>query len=118
LGGELSDEWPKLIESFRSRTPLGSLAPQCRGPLLEGGEFDLASLRGKKSVLVVFGSYACPPCVTNINRATPNLNGLYEKHRDAIEFVYVYTREAHPGQLITPHVSMDEKFRNARRLKE
>lgn len=118
LDGDLSDEWPRLIESFRSRTPLASVAPDCKGQLLDGGEFDLAAYRGKKSVLIVFGSYACPPCVTNIDRATPNLNGLYQRHRDSIEFVYVYTREAHPGQLITPHRSMEEKLQNARRLKD
>src|SRR5690606_31670638 len=38
LNGDLSEEWPRLIESFRSRTPLGSEAPACRGELLGGGE--------------------------------------------------------------------------------
>lgn len=118
LAGDLSDEWPKLIESFRSRTPLGAVAPACQGELLDGGELDIATLRGKKSVLLVFGSYACPPCVTNINIATPSLNQLHTEFSDTIEFIYVYTREAHPGSVIRPHQSMDEKRAFARRLKE
>ena len=117
LGGDLSEEWPRLIACFRATAPLGSVAPECKGKLLDGSDFDLNAYRGKKSVLIVFGSYACPPCVTNVNRATPNLNGLYEKYGDAVEFLYVYTREAHPGKLITPHESLEDKIRNATRLK-
>ena len=117
-GGALSDKWPQLIASFRSRTPLGELAADFSAELIGGGEFILSSYRGKKSVLIVFGSLACPPCVTNISVATPNLRSLYEKHAAAIEFAYVYTREAHPGKNIAPHRSMDEKRANAKKLKE
>ncbi|MGX9936538.1 TlpA family protein disulfide reductase [Advenella kashmirensis] len=117
LGGDLSEEWSKLIECFRARAPLGSVAPECKGKLLDGLSFDLADYRVKKSVLIVFGSYACPPCVTNINRTTPNLNELYKKYKNSVQFIYVYTREAHPGALIKPHESIEDKLTNAARLK-
>jgi len=117
LGGVLSEEWPRLIDAFRAKTPLGGMAPPLRGDTLEGATFDLAAFRDRKSVLVVFGSYACPPCVTNIRTTQPSLVSLYEEHRDAVEFCYVYTREAHPGAKMVPHTSMDDKRRNAARLR-
>lgn len=117
LGGALCEAWPQLIESFRAKTPLGGMAPALRGETIDGGTFDLAALRGRKSVLVVFGSYACPPCVTNIRTTQPSLVSLYDAHREAVEFCYVYTREAHPGAKMAPHASMDDKRRNAARLR-
>jgi len=118
LGGGLSAEWPALIESFRAKTPLGTEAPDFTGDLLDGGQFRLSDHRGRKSVLIVFGSYACPPCVTNIRLAQPSLVSLYAQHREAIEFCYVYSREGHPGEKIVPHASIEQKRANARRLKE
>jgi len=118
LGGALSDQWPELIASFRARAPLGREAPPLRGETLDGPAFDLDAYRGHKSVLVVFGSLACPPCVTNIRTTTPSLVSLYEQYSQAVEFCYVYTREAHPGSRIGAHASMDEKRRNAARLRE
>ncbi|MFA7679493.1 MAG: TlpA disulfide reductase family protein [Pigmentiphaga sp.] len=118
LGGGLSDEWSTMIESFRSKTPLGVLAPTLQGQTLEGESFDLASYRNKKSVLVVFGSLACPPCVTNIRTTQPSLVSLYEQYNEAVEFCYVYTREAHPGSHIVPHASMEDKRRNAAILRK
>ncbi len=56
--------------------------------------------------------------MTNIRINQPNLVGLYEQFKDRIEFCYLYTREAHPGTLIGPHRSLDDKRRNARTLKE
>ena len=118
MGGALSEDWPKLIEAFRQRAPLGSMAPDFDGELLDGGRFKLSDLRGKKSVLIVFGCLACPPCVTNIRINQPNLVGLYEQFGGAVEFCYLYTREAHPGKNIVPHASLDDKRRNARELKK
>ena len=105
-GGALSDKWAQLVASFRGRTPLAEPAPDFRGELLGGGEFHLSAFRGRKSVFIVFGSLACPPCVTNIAVNTPSLCSLYAQHSDAVEFVYVYTREAHPGTNLGAHRSM------------
>lgn len=117
LGGELNPEWQEMIGSFRARAPLGQLAPALSGDTLDGPRFDLADYRGKKAVLIVFGSLACPPCVTNIRTTEPSLVSLYEEYGQAVEFCYVYTREAHPGTLIGPHQSMQEKRANAAELR-
>lgn len=117
LGGALSADWPKLIEAFRERAPLGSLAPDFDGEVLDDGRFRLSDFREKKSVLIVFGSLACPPCVTNVRINKPNLVDLYARYGERIEFCYLYTREAHPGTKIVPHANLDDKRRNARELK-
>ncbi len=117
MGGALSDHWPDLIATFRSRAPLGSPAPDFSGEVLDGAPLRLSDYRGQKSVLIVFGSLACPPCVTNIRINEPNLVGLYEIFGAAVEFLYLYTREGHPGTKIGPHGTIEDKRRNARRLK-
>jgi len=114
--GALSERWPALIKSLQTKVPLGSVAPDFTAELVDGGEFRLSMHRDRKSVLIVFGSLTCPPCVTNIGTATPNLLSLYARYHDAVEFAYVYTRESHPGKNIGPHTSMDDKRANARKL--
>lgn len=118
LGGGLSEHWENLIESFRRKTPLGSVAPDFSGELLGGGRFTLSQHRGSKAVLVVFGSLACPPCVTNISTTKPSLVSLYEQYRGQVEICYVYTREAHPGSKIVAHTSMEQKRANAATLRQ
>lgn len=115
-GGQLCDHWDSLIQVFRSKAPLGRPAPEFSGQLLDGSEFRISEYRGKRSVLVIFGCLACPPCVTNINTTTPSLNELYAKHKEACEFVYVYTREAHPGTNVGAHKSIEEKRERATTL--
>src|SRR5215472_14001503 len=44
--------------------------------------FRLSSLRGEKPVVLVFGSYTCPP----FRREVPALNRLYDEYRDRVAF--------------------------------
>lgn len=118
LGGALSEHWPALIETFRGRAPLGTMAPDFDGEILDGGRFQLSGFRGKRSVLIVFGCLACAPCVTNIRVNDPSLVSLYERFGESVEFCFLYTREGHPGTNIVPHASLDDKRRNARRLRD
>lgn len=115
-GEALSEHWEELIASFRSRAPLGKPAPDFFGELLDGGQFRLSTVLSAKAVLLVFGSFACPPCVTNIRANTPSLVSLYAEYGESVEFCYVYTREAHPGRHMRPHSGMAEKRANAERL--
>jgi hypothetical protein len=47
------------------------------------------------------------------------INELYNQFRgDEIEFVFVYVREAHPGERIPPHRSLNQKVRAARLLRD
>lgn len=51
----------------------------------------LADYRGQKPVVLIFGSYTCPP----FRDVYPTLERLYREHRDTVAFHYVYIREAH-----------------------
>jgi thiol-disulfide isomerase/thioredoxin len=51
----------------------------------------LADLRGQKPVVLIFGSYTCPP----FRDVYPSLERLHQAYGDRVAFYYVYIREAH-----------------------
>lgn len=106
-----------LLEGFRQMVPLASAAPEVAGELLDGGRFSSAEHVGKRPVCLLFGSRTDPPIMSNLNATEPSLNRLYDTYKDRVQFVFVYTREAHPGSSIGPHQSLDEKRQRARELK-
>ena len=108
----------QLAEGFRQMVPLGSPAPDFSGELLDGGQFHLSDQRNKKPVCIQFGSISDPPIISNANTLSNSLNALYQKYRERVTFLFIYTREAHPGSLIQPHKSMDEKRQRARQLQK
>lgn len=64
-------------------------APPFSGPLLDGGEFDLASMLGDVVVLNVWGSW-CAPC----RQEAPGLQAVYQEFADSgVQFVGVNTRD-------------------------
>jgi thiol-disulfide isomerase/thioredoxin len=64
-------------------------APDFGGPLLDGGEFDLAEARGDVVVLNVWGSW-CPPC----RKEAPDLQAVAESlAADGVRFVGINTRD-------------------------
>ena len=52
----------------------------------------LADLRDRKPVVLIFGSYTCPP----FRDVYPTLERLYQSYGDRVAFYYIYIREAHP----------------------
>ncbi len=92
----------------------GEQAPDFAAESLEGGIVRLSDYQGNKNVLLVFGSATCPMTAATIGE----INALYDEFRDEVEFLFVYVREAHPGERIPAHASMDEKAAAARRLRE
>jgi thiol-disulfide isomerase/thioredoxin len=63
------------------------------GEDLEGNELDLADLRGKPVVVVVWGSW-CPPCVAE----APDVVAAAEQLGDEAEFVGIDLRDGDPAQ--------------------
>jgi thiol-disulfide isomerase/thioredoxin len=51
----------------------------------------LADFRGVRPVVLIFGSYTCPP----FRDVYPTLERLYETYGDSVAFFYIYIREAH-----------------------
>lgn len=92
--------------------PLGFEAPGFELPTLEGGTWSLEEHRGRP-VVIEFGSYTCP---IFCGHAQP-MEQLTEQHPEA-DFIVIYVREAHPGEVTRPHESDADKVAVARRLAE
>jgi hypothetical protein len=92
----------------------GEIAPDFSAATLKGTKTRLSEFRDKKSVLVLFGSLTCPMTAASIR----GINDLYKHFRGDIEFLFVYVREAHPGELVPAHRTAAEKTRAAELLRE
>jgi peroxiredoxin len=101
-------------EGFTGPRP-GEEAPDFRSRTLAGEAVRLSDYRGKKNVLLVFGSATCPMTAGSLK----GIHVLYDQFRDnEVEFLFVYVREAHPGEKIPAHSSMAEKIEAATLLRD
>jgi alkyl hydroperoxide reductase subunit AhpC len=104
-----------LAETEFSGPGPGERAPDFKATTLDGETVRLSDFAKKKNVLLVFGSATCPMTAASIG----GINGLYDRFRgDDIEFLFIYVREAHPGEIIPAHSSMREKIEAARLLRD
>ena len=104
-----------LAQASYSGPAPGDRAPDFKGVTLDGETLRLSDFAKNKNVLLLFGSATCPMTATSIAA----INQLYDRFRgDEIEFLFVYVREAHPGEVIPPHHSMREKTEAARLLRD
>jgi peroxiredoxin len=93
----------------------GERAPDFKATALDGETIRLSEFQGKKNVLLLFGSATCPMTAASIGE----INELYDQFRgDAIEFLFIYVREAHPGEQIPAHRNTREKTEAARLLRD
>jgi peroxiredoxin len=93
----------------------GERAPDFKAATLDGDTLRLSDYRGKKNVLLVFGSVTCPMTAASIGE----INELYDRFRgDDLEFLFVYVREAHPGERVPAHHTAAEKVRAAALLRD
>jgi peroxiredoxin len=98
----------------RSPEP-GDEAPGFELRSLDGEEVELAGYRGKRNVVLTFGSATCPQTAASIG----GLKALVKEFRgDDVEFLFLYVREAHPGSEIPPHRSLEAKAQAAMLLRE
>jgi peroxiredoxin len=105
----------ELASSAFSGPAPGDRAPDFKCATLEGEKLRLSDFRDKKNLLLIFGSATCPSTADSIGR----LNQLHDRFRgDEIEFLFVYTREAHPGERIRAHRSQSEKQEAAHVLRD
>ncbi len=93
----------------------GERAPDFKSLSLDGETIRLSDFSKQKNVLLIFGSATCPMTASSI----AEINRLYDQFRgDEIEFLFIYVREAHPGEVIPAHRSMREKIEAARLLRD
>ncbi len=93
----------------------GERAPDLEGRTLDGDKFRLKDLRGESNLVLTFGSATCPFTAASIQ----GLNDLYNEYRgEEVDFLFVYVREAHPGERLPAHTSYAEKVRAAETFRE
>jgi peroxiredoxin len=93
----------------------GEEAPDFELPSLEGEEIRLSDYAGEKNVVLTFGSATCPMTAGSIR----GLNRLHKKYADKdVEFLFVYVREAHPGDQLPAHRSLNDKTEAAELFRE
>lgn len=102
------------VGHFAGAPEPGDRAPDFKGITLTGRTVRLKDYRGKKNVVLTFGSATCPQTAASL----PGLNELHNTRHDDTEFLFVYVREAHPGERLGAHTSLDKKCRAAERLRD
>lgn len=93
----------------------GEKAPDFKGRTLEGEKVRLSDFHGERNVVLTFGSATCPLTAASIR----GMNELCREFRsDDVECLFVYVREAHPGDELPAHRSWDDKARAAELLRD
>ncbi len=89
---------PAAREEFdEENLQVGDSAPDFTLPRSDGdGDVTLADFKGKKPVVLVFGSITCSPFRQKVMGVPP----IYEKFKEDAEFFMVYIREAHPESIV------------------
>ncbi|HUO59735.1 MAG TPA: deiodinase-like protein [Candidatus Acidoferrales bacterium] len=105
----------QLVKNF-ARTKFGhapnpgSSAPDFELRSLDGEKIRLSDFKHEKNVVLTFGSATCPQTAASISQ----LRELEENfHDEGVQFLFVYTREAHPGNRIPAHQSREDKVHAA-----
>lgn len=98
-----------LTDKIKGPNP-GDRAPDFDGRTIDGDRIRLSDFRGEKNVVLTFGSATCPFTAGSIR----GMDDLYEEYRDRdTEFLFIYVREAHPGEKLPAHKTMQDKIRAA-----
>jgi hypothetical protein len=106
----------KVMErQFGDAPDPGERAPDFELRTLEGDKIRLSDYRGERNVVLTFGSATCPLTAASIS----GLRDLHDDFSDDdVEFLFVYVREAHPGEELPPHRNLADKVRAAELLRE
>jgi peroxiredoxin len=102
-----------VVTKFLGAPKPGDKAPDFEGRTIDGDRIRLSDYRGESNVVLTFGSATCPFTAGSLR----GLNDLYEDFEDEVEFLFVYVREAHPGEELGPHQDMRDKVRAAEMLR-
>jgi peroxiredoxin len=93
----------------------GERAPDFELRTLDGDRFHLSDFEGDRNVVLTFGSATCPMTAGSIR----GLNDLCDDYSgEGVEFLFVYVREAHPGDAIPAHERMEDKIAASELLRE
>lgn len=90
----------------------GERAPSFELDDVDGRTWRLDDLRGRPVVLVL-GSGTCPLTAGSL----PGLQKLHDERVADAQWLFVYVREAHPGEEMPAHYSLEQKHEQARRFR-
>ena len=94
---------------------VGMPAPDFDLPSTDGGRVRLSDVLRERHAVLVFGAITSPVTATNL----PELNHLWEYFKwRPVQFLFVYAREPHPGEVYPHHTSMEQKIAVARELQQ
>jgi hypothetical protein len=110
---DLNDDPRRAFPTFPVR--VGGSAPTFKLPLIDGGAIDFSELLGRDHLVLVFGCFTAPPSMAQMV-PLENLHRTYGGR--GFSFLYVYTREVHPGEYYPPHRSMEQKIEQARKMRD
>jgi peroxiredoxin len=102
-------------QQFGNAPEPGERAPDFELRTVDGDKVRLSDYRGDSNVVLTFGSATCPLTASSIS----GLRDLYDEYSDDdVEFLFVYVREAHPGEDLPPHKNMADKVHAAEVLRD
>ncbi|HTK95662.1 MAG TPA: deiodinase-like protein [Terriglobales bacterium] len=105
----------KFADAFDDAPGPGDRAPDFEARTLTGDRVRLSDFRGDKNVVLIFGSATCPMTAGSIG----GINQLAAELRGGdLEFLFVYVREAHPGEKLRAHRDSDDKICAAELFRE
>ena len=90
----------------------GQKGPAFDLPAAAGGRVRTADSIGKRPILLFTGSLSCPMTVSS----NILLKRLHARFGEAIAFIMIYVREAHPGENIPQPRTLGKKLEHAREL--
>jgi peroxiredoxin len=99
---------------FGNAPEAGDDAPDFTLRTLDGDKISLSDFQDDRNVVLTFGSATCPATAAAIG----GLKDLYEEFGDRVQFLFVYVREAHPGEELPAHESMHDKMQAAELLRD
>jgi hypothetical protein len=86
---------------------------------LSGKTVRLSSYRNNSNVVLMFGSVTCGATATQLRAGKPSIRSLYSRYKKKrFEFFLIYTKEPHPGENIPQPTTVEERVKNAVRLKQ
>jgi hypothetical protein len=100
--------------SFSGGPSPGWEMPDFDLPTITGGRVRKGDFLGRRAALLAFGSLTDPMAAS----AAPVLKRLHREFGDAVAFILVYVREAHPGERIPQPETVEWKARHARMLRD
>ena len=90
-------------------------SPDFQAVSIEGEEARLSDLLHRKYIILEFGCITCPYCI----HLVPEMDQMYRDFKSRnVESIFVYTEEAHPGEIWPQHTSFEQKTRHARAFKQ